>query len=590
MFYSKKIILSFLFLFLISLQSYAQSNDLVTLTTYGYGTNQDAATQSALRNAVEEAFGTFVSSKTEILNDELVTDEITSVSSGNIQDYKVLSKLKQEDGAYSVTVRATVSISKLIRFTENKGGEADLKGGMFARNIKLQQLNEESEYRTVKNVAEVLKDMADQSFDFSIKVDEPTQVEGEPNQFRIPLEVRAKLNSNFQNFKDYLFESLQGISMTQAEVDNYIKLNKDVYKVVIFKDRNPNAPALKTGKYANFVDKNGFHFFLDDQHIFGIDWDDEQDVLLYGYFGDQPKPNSLEEMYPLIKKDIKEFLAKHFIYEEFYFRNSRSDVLVKNLIHYLAHSMQNFEVDNGIQQFGIYDVIVSKKGNHFRLNRDSDGKKSYRVWASDWFRPGLVDDNFISAPSLMYGTTKNIGYSRTREDGYFTPIPYKYFSKKLSCCLSQNNNSENSSLAGSFAYIYDDGRLLDFRDLAIIDKNRRLNSDLKKFRKLLLQNYPFYMLLPAVSNYYDFGYMLNLMIRHYGGSWARYRSDFIDTDEYREQWQKYDSQIKSISIFSFISLSADDGTSAIFKIDDIRSLDELNRITGYEVNPIPVIK
>jgi len=328
-----------LFLFCQVIPVRGQDGDLVTLSTYGHGNNLDTATERALRSAVEEAFGVFVSTKTEVLNDQLAVDEIISVSSGNIQDYQVLSKLKQEDGSYSVTVKSTVSISSLIKFTENRGGEADLKGGMFARNIKLQQLNEESEYRTLKNITEVLKDIADRSFDFSVEVDEPTQVEGQPNQFKIPVMVTAKLNSNFQNFKDYLFESLQAISMTHAEVNNYIQLNKDVYKIVIFKDQRSNAPDLKTDSFASFVGNYGgrFDFMLDDRSIFAIDWNDDENALMYGYFGNQNKPDSISELYSLVKKDIKEYLSSHFSLGEFYLRNSKSDILVKNLIHYLVH-------------------------------------------------------------------------------------------------------------------------------------------------------------------------------------------------------------------------------------------------------------
>ena len=57
------------------------------LTVSGSGKTQEEAKQNALRNAIEQAFGTFISSNTQILNDNLVKDEIVSVSNGNIQEY-----------------------------------------------------------------------------------------------------------------------------------------------------------------------------------------------------------------------------------------------------------------------------------------------------------------------------------------------------------------------------------------------------------------------------------------------------------------------------------------------------------------------
>ena len=80
----KRIILILTFIAL-SITIYAQEDNSATLTVSGQGKTQDEAKQNALRSAIEQAFGAFISSNTEILNDELVKDEIVSVSNGNIQ-------------------------------------------------------------------------------------------------------------------------------------------------------------------------------------------------------------------------------------------------------------------------------------------------------------------------------------------------------------------------------------------------------------------------------------------------------------------------------------------------------------------------
>ena len=66
--------------------TFAQPNE-VKLVVTGDGETKEEATNNALRSAVEQAFGVFVSANTEILNDELVKDEIATVSSGNIKSY-----------------------------------------------------------------------------------------------------------------------------------------------------------------------------------------------------------------------------------------------------------------------------------------------------------------------------------------------------------------------------------------------------------------------------------------------------------------------------------------------------------------------
>lgn len=57
--------------------SYAQDSKEVTLVVNGEGSTKEEATHVALRSAIEQAFGTFVSANTTILNDELVKDEIS---------------------------------------------------------------------------------------------------------------------------------------------------------------------------------------------------------------------------------------------------------------------------------------------------------------------------------------------------------------------------------------------------------------------------------------------------------------------------------------------------------------------------------
>ena len=54
----------------------ANSENEVTLTVSGNGKTLEEAKNNALRSAIEQAFGAYISSKTEILNDNLVKDEI----------------------------------------------------------------------------------------------------------------------------------------------------------------------------------------------------------------------------------------------------------------------------------------------------------------------------------------------------------------------------------------------------------------------------------------------------------------------------------------------------------------------------------
>lgn len=80
----------------------------VKVISSGQGTTEDEATKIALRSALEDAFGTFISSSTKIKNDVLISDEIVSLSQGNIKEYKKISSSQLANGLYSITVDAIV--------------------------------------------------------------------------------------------------------------------------------------------------------------------------------------------------------------------------------------------------------------------------------------------------------------------------------------------------------------------------------------------------------------------------------------------------------------------------------------------------
>ena len=77
-----KRILIFTFALFISLSLSAQDNT-IRLTVSGEGATKKEATANALRSAIEQAFGTFVSSNIQILNDDIVKDEKLTKSISN---------------------------------------------------------------------------------------------------------------------------------------------------------------------------------------------------------------------------------------------------------------------------------------------------------------------------------------------------------------------------------------------------------------------------------------------------------------------------------------------------------------------------
>lgn len=227
----KKIIL--LIFIILNSVLYAQEDKTVTLNVSGTGKTIEEARLNALRSAIEQAFGAFISSKTEILNDNVVKDEIVSISNGNIQKYDVISQVELPNNGFAMTLIATVSLDKLTSFAESKGVVVEYKGGMFGLKIKLQKLNEEAEIVAIKNLTSTCFDILSSAIDFELNVSEPQASENETNTYIIDFKINTKSNNNYDNFINYFKQTLLKISLTSSEKDGYIKLNKNVYELKV---------------------------------------------------------------------------------------------------------------------------------------------------------------------------------------------------------------------------------------------------------------------------------------------------------------------------------------------------------------------
>ncbi len=217
-------------LILFGFKSSAQENSSnVTITATGRGASQAEAQQYALRSAIEQAYGAFISSKTEILNDEIVADQMASVANGNIQSFEILNETELPDHSWASTIKAVVSVEKLTSFVQSKGIEVEIKGGLFAVNIKQQMLNEQGEVEAIYNMVGVLHEVMQTAFDYTLTTGNPKAMDPDNQKWEIPLEVSVKTNKNFTLCSNYFRKILEGISMSESEKIDYKQLNKPCF-------------------------------------------------------------------------------------------------------------------------------------------------------------------------------------------------------------------------------------------------------------------------------------------------------------------------------------------------------------------------
>jgi hypothetical protein len=237
----KKLIL--ILALIINLSAFSQDDKTVTLVVSGQGKTQDEAKQNALRSAIEQAFGTFISSKTEILNDSLVKDEIVSVANGNIQKFEVISEVQIPNGGYASTLKATVSVTKLTSFVESKGVVVEFKGSLFSFNINQLILNEANESKAIEEITSTTLNIISKSFYGTILPKDPFLKSG--NIYTLPYEIEIHTNENINSAVKYLSDNLNKLSLTNNQVNDYVKLKKPIYEIILI---SPNSPI--DGKFA----------------------------------------------------------------------------------------------------------------------------------------------------------------------------------------------------------------------------------------------------------------------------------------------------------------------------------------------------
>lgn len=169
----KVFFITLLTLILLAMPIAAQAPQEITLTVSSDGPTKEDATKNALRNAIEQAYGTFVSANTTILNDELVKDEIVTVSNGSIKEYKEISAVQTNNGSFFVTLMATVSLPNLITYAKSHGSECEFAGNTFGMEMKLFELQKENELKALYNLTDQIEAIIPSVLKYKLTVKEP---------------------------------------------------------------------------------------------------------------------------------------------------------------------------------------------------------------------------------------------------------------------------------------------------------------------------------------------------------------------------------------------------------------------------------
>lgn len=406
----KKLIL--IIVLLLNITCIAQEDKTVTITVSGTGKTIEDAKNNALRSAIEQAFGAFISSKTEILNDNLVKDEVVSVANGNIQKFEIVSQVEIPNNGYAITLNATVSISKLTSFAQSKGVSIEIKGGLFAANIIQQELNEKAELIAIQNILNTSNEILKKSFDYSIETKgSPTLNNG---KYDIPLKINIKINKNFYQFRKYLINSLSGLSMSEIEIANYEEIKKPIGQLIIRKDTLTYQKDIKEFDIDNFNENTDKVYYINyiDKNV--IEVNSKKELKKIFKFGNIP-----DIIYKVEKNDLG--------YSKIYFRNNSSLELINKFL---------INIKLIIFDFAVYNNLINISGDNFL-------KRMYMSQIGSLSKVAIINPRFIE--ELIFNLNKNYFMSNLnyenissiiKEDNVYFPnllsiFPLKMYDKNI---------------------------------------------------------------------------------------------------------------------------------------------------------------
>lgn len=226
---------------IIAVSSFAQTSNEVALVTNGQGSTKREATENALRSAIEQAFGVFVSANTEILNDELVKDEIATVSSGNIQSYEEISSDLLPDNTYEVTLNVVVSINKLVTYAQSHGSSCELAGQTFLMQQRMIELRRDNTAKAIIHFLDYIEQFIHNTniWDCKLEVGTPKVVRNQNDIFQIPVKTKFQINQSVaSHITCKAFNFLHSITLSKEEVIFFERQGVTIANVVLYIDNN----------------------------------------------------------------------------------------------------------------------------------------------------------------------------------------------------------------------------------------------------------------------------------------------------------------------------------------------------------------
>lgn len=227
----KFFLLSF-FAFYLSLSIYSQDNAKVeTIIAFGTGSSKSDALFNAKINALDQIFGTFISTSTIVVNDSIAMNKMTSITNGQITNYEIIKTEETENG-FIISIRVSANIQNLVKFCESIGIEAHTKGSIYSDNLMTKLNNRDNEVKVLNNFVNTFKQEIPTIFDYTISPNEPVKATNSDN-FLIKINCSFALNKNFNSVLNVLIDLINQVGIKESELSEFKKSNLEFFPIFL---------------------------------------------------------------------------------------------------------------------------------------------------------------------------------------------------------------------------------------------------------------------------------------------------------------------------------------------------------------------
>ncbi len=209
----------------------AQTNQIETVIAFGTGVNQVDALYNAKINAMDQIFGTFISTKTVITNDSVAMNNVISITNGKITNYEIIKTDKTEFG-YIITIKVSANLQNLVAFCKTIGIESYIQGSMYSDNLASKLKNKENEIKLLNNFSETFKNEIPTIFDYMISTNDPLKASNS-EKFLIKINCEFVLNKNYNSILNVLIDLINEIGIKESELPDFKKSNLDYLPIFI---------------------------------------------------------------------------------------------------------------------------------------------------------------------------------------------------------------------------------------------------------------------------------------------------------------------------------------------------------------------